>query len=242
MSVPTCVCCKERLNYEDRCLCPSCYIKYIDHKQLNCSRCAKVLEECSCTATYLNNHYVKRLAKVFRYKPSKDDLPSNFLIYSLKQDNRRDVFELLTEELVSAIRRMIDTSGKEDGFIVTNVPRRRAAISEFGYDHAEELAKRVGKALGIEYIKTLTSKAKQPQKATRGIERLENLRFGYATNRKLSGKNIILVDDIVTTGASMGQCATMLRAMGAKRIYGACVAVAFKDMYIKPIITYNNYK
>jgi len=239
ISVPTCVSCKERLDYEDRCFCPDCYEKYIDHKKLNCSRCARVLEECSCTATYLNNHYVKQLAKVFRYKPSRDDLPSNSIIYSLKQDNRRDVFEFLSEELVSALRRMIDLSGKEDDFVITNVPRRRAAIAEYGYDHAEELAKRVGKALGIKYVKVLSSAAKQAQKTTRGLGRLENLKFTYSSKISLSGKYVILIDDIVTTGASMGECAKMLRDIGAKRIYGGCIAIAFKDMYIRPIITYN---
>jgi len=44
--------------------------------------------------------------------------------------------------------------------------------------------------------------------------------FGTKSHAKLTGKIIILMDDIVTTGASLGAAAAILRASGAKRIYG----------------------
>ncbi len=235
LSVPTCVCCGERLDFIDKCLCPKCLIKHKDHLKTNCSRCSLVLSECTCTASYLNRHYVRNLAKLFRYKPQRDDLPSNYLIYALKQSNRRDVFDYLSRELTDAITRMVDTQGREDSFVVTNVPRRPSAITEFGYDHAEELAKRVAKNLGIKFLRTTRSNSKNEQKSTRGIERLNNPSISYLGKIDLSGKQVILVDDVVTTGASMGKCAMLLRGLGAKRIYGACVAIAFRDMYIRPL-------
>lgn len=235
LSVPTCVCCGERLDFADKCLCPECGAKHIDHLKTNCSRCSLVLSECKCTASYLNSHYVRTLVKLFRYKPQREDLPSNYLIYALKQSNRRDVFDLLSKGLAEAIDRLIGTKGREESFVVTNVPRRKSAISEYGYDHAEELAKRVGKILGIRYIRTTKSNTKSAQKSTRGIDRLNNPDITYIERIDLSGKQVILIDDIVTTGASMGKCATLIRGLGARRIYGACVAIAFRDMYTPPL-------
>lgn len=235
VSVPTCVYCGERLDFEDKCLCPKCLEKHLDHLKTNCSRCSNLLSQCKCTAQYLNTHYVRTLIKLFRYKPQRDDLPSNYLVYALKQSNRRDVFDYLATELADAINRQIDIKSGAENFVITNVPRRPGAISEYGYDHAEVLAKRIAKILGIRYIRTTKSKGKAAQKSTRGVERLNNPNITYLERIDLSGKQVILVDDIVTTGASMGKCAALIRGLGAKRVYGACVAIAFKDMYTPPL-------
>jgi len=45
----------------------------------------------------------------------------------------------------------------------------------------------------------------------------------------LSGKKVMLIDDIVTTGTSMGSAATLLRGLGAKGIIGVCIAIAYRD-------------
>lgn len=232
VSVPKCVLCKEKLEYGDRGLCKRCMTSYESHKTRNCPRCAKILSKCFCTYDCLEAHGIKHLVKVFRYSKSEQSLPSNYLIYSMKQDNRKDVIELLADELSASIENCI----KDDfsTYVITNVPRRNKAIIEFGYDHAEILAKEVSTRLNIQYIELLKSKAKKPQKSVYGHARVENAKFEYKCKKDLSlkGKTVILIDDIITTGASMTNCATLIKGLRPRKIIGACLGTAYKEPYI----------
>ena len=236
LSVPKCVGCGEFLEFREPALCPACLKEYNEQKARTCSRCNKKISECFCSNFYLEKHHIKRLAKVYRYFSFKHELPGNLLIYSLKHDNRRDTVKYLADELISSIKINIGDFSPES-YIITNVPRRRSAIREDGYDHAEVLAKRISKILGIRYEKILVSLAKKSQKKTHGREREENARFNYARRKSrldLRGKTVILVDDVVTTGSSMGYCASLLKGLRPKEIIGATLAIAYKDSYIKP--------
>ena len=240
LSVPKCICCGEILEYGEPVVCDSCRPVYREQKKRNCSRCTKVIPECTCSNFYLESHYIKKLVKVYRYTPANLELPGNLLIYSLKHDNRRDTFSFLADELSSSVLSSVDIKGNEDRFIVTNVPRRPSAIRRDGYDHSAVLAKRIAKKLGLKYKQFLKSEAKKAQRATEGLERRKNAAFAYKRSAKedLRGYTIILVDDVVTTGSSMASCAAMLRGMRAKRIVGAAVSIAYKDSFIKPQIKY----
>ena len=92
----------------------------------------------------------------------------------------------------------------------------------------------VSKRLHIKYVELLKSKSKKPQKSVYGQARVENARFEYKykNDLNLKGETVILVDDIVTTGASMTNCATLIRGLRPKRIIGACLGTAYKEKYI----------
>ena len=236
LSVPKCVGCGEFLEFREPALCPKCKEKYAEQKSRICSRCNKKINECFCSNFYLEKHHIKKLAKVYRYFPFKHELPGNLLIYSLKHDNRRDTVAFLADELSESIKSNIGEFSAEN-FVITNVPRRKAAIREDGYDHAEVLAKAISKILGIKYEKILVNLAKKSQKKTQGIERAENAKFNYARRRSrldLRGKTVIIIDDVVTTGSSIGYCASLLKGLRPKEIIGATISIAYKDSYIKP--------
>lgn len=229
ISVPKCVLCNDKLDYGDRGLCKSCMEEYERHKERDCPRCAKILSKCFCSYEDLESHGIKNMVKLFRYSKSEQSMPSNYLIYSLKQDNRNDVMDFLADELTTAIKNNITEDLSE--YVITNVPRRKAAIVNYGYDHAKTLALRVSKKLGIEYTEILKSRSKRPQKSVYGHERIENAKFDYKCKKDytLKGKSVIIVDDIITTGASMSNCATLLRGLRPKRIIGACLGTAYKE-------------
>ncbi len=231
ISVPKCVCCGEMLRFGDRGLCKECLAKYYEHKKRDCSRCAKVLCECSCPSFFLKSHGIGKMIKLSRYSKAELSMPSNYLIYSLKQDNRSDVISFLTDEMVSALKNNVDFS--KGNYIVTNVPRRKASVLNFGFDHAEQLARSIAKKLDIEYKQFLVAKAKNAQKTVQGAERIANAKFGYKQKpgEELKGTTVIIVDDIVTTGASMAGCASLIKALGVRKIIGAAVAIAYKDSY-----------
>ena len=226
ISVPTCVCCKERLDFNETALCPKCSAEFEEIKTRNCSKCAKILSECSCSTRDLEAHFIKNITKSFRYNPREENLSANSLIYSLKRDNRSDVLKKCTEEMCAAI---LNTHNITEDFVITNVPRRRRAIVRYGIDHSELLAKSVAKRLGVKYIRTLKSRAKSEQKFLTREERLKNTDFTLLTKESLEGKKIIIVDDIITTGASVGSAAVMIRALRPKSIYAAALAIAYKD-------------
>ena len=229
ISVPKCVGCKRRLSVNDSALCPDCLKEYYNIKKRNCSICAEYLFKCTCSNNYLESHYISSLIKVFRYV-HREPLPSNNLIYSLKRDNRKDVLDFLTKELCDAIENSVNNPSE---MIFTNVPRRRESIRKYGMDHASLLAKSVAKYFSARYYQPLISKSKQEQKHMSGTQRLKNASFRLKKGaRSFKGKTVILIDDIVTTGSSMGACAMLLRALGAKKIIGAVVSIAYKDEYI----------
>ena len=230
VSVPKCVSCGEILDFSDFPLCSACYDEYLNVKDRNCSICAKSLNRCTCSNEYLESHYVRKLVKVYRYVYD-DSLPSNKLIYSLKRENRKDVFEFLANELSDAVCQQIE---RFDNVIITNVPRRKASIKKYGYDHAAKIAKCIAKRTGAKYVPLLVSKTSKIQKKLQRSERIKNASFEYRRKLpELKGKTVVIVDDIVTTGASLGACAALIRALKPKNIIGASVSIAYKDKYRK---------
>ncbi len=229
ITVPDCVHCGQKLAKNMDVFCPNCQSRYRNAKLRNCSRCSEILSRCTCTNDYLDSHLVHRLIKVIRYVSSVEDLPQNRLIFSMKRENRGDVAKLCSEEIAAAIRHGIENYRD---FVIAYVPRRGREKRKYGVDQAKILAEHIGALLKIPVMHALSSKAKAPQKKLSAIERRKNAEFAPRRGIDLSRKRVFLVDDIVTTGASMGSAAMQLRGLGAKEIVGVCFAIAYKDPYV----------
>ena len=226
LSVPKCICCNERLDYEQKAFCPKCSTDYEDFKTRNCSRCAKILQECSCSNEYLRGHFISKTVKSFRYMVRDDSKPANSLIFSLKKDNRQDVLDVCADEMLKSIENCIL---EPQNYVITNVPRRKSAIIEYGIDHSALLAEEVAKRLGTRYIPLLKSNSKKAQKSLEHSERMKNVNFDLIKNVDLSGKSVIIVDDVITSGASMGSAAALIRSLGCRNIVAASLGIAYKD-------------
>jgi ComF family protein len=102
-----------------------------------------------------------------------------------------------------------------------------------GYDQAELLAVALGKELGLPPVKALKKvRHNRPQSNIHNAaSRRANVMNAYwPENRDLfAGKQVLLVDDVLTTGATAAECAKMLRFGGAREIYFAAVAAASHD-------------
>ena len=226
LSVPKCVCCGKKLDYGQKAFCRRCSLIFAQFKTRNCSKCAKILSYCNCSNSFLEGHFVKSVIKCYRYHTRDEIAPQNSLIYSLKKDNRRDVLELCTKELATAITHSITDPST---YIFTNVPRRNKAIIEYGIDHSALLAQELAKHFKASYVYLLKSNAKKPQKSQETTDRLKNADFALIKEPDLSGKKVIIVDDIITSGASMSSAAALIRTLGCKDITAACLAIAYKD-------------
>lgn len=226
LSAPRCVCCGVGLSIRELALCEKCQRELFVGRERDCSRCAKPLSECSCAPEYLTNHFVKRLSKTYRYLPTNENKPLSALIFALKNTGRADVVELCAEIMAKAIANVFE---KPTELIFTNVPRRRASILHFGHDHAELLSRRLAKHFSAEYKPLLKSLTKREQKKLSHEERLKNVVLCPRKDIDLKGKRIIVIDDVVTTGASLGTAASVIRSLGAKDIGGSALAIAYRD-------------
>lgn len=91
------------------------------------------------------------------------------------------------------------------------------------------MARRLGRVLGLPVVQALTpTRQMAPQKSLDHAARLANTRGGYAVRRglDLSGQRILLVDDILTTGATASACAMALLQAGAVSVFAVTLAAA----------------
>ena len=101
---------------------------------------------------------------------------------------------------------------------VTWVPARSADRRRRGFDHAEVLARGVASALGLPAVHALSRRGVQADQA--GLDRparAANVGGAFVASRRLDGP-VLLVDDLVTTGATAAACAVALRAAGASAV------------------------
>jgi len=112
---------------------------------------------------------------------------------------------------------------------VTYVPLSRQSYRDRGYDQSGLLAKNIARALGVPLWPLLekTRETKRQHKLGR-TERLGNVKGAYSAESGAQGKCLLLVDDIVTTGATLCQCAEALYEAGAAGVYAVCAASAQK--------------
>ncbi len=105
------------------------------------------------------------------------------------------------------------------------VPMNKTHEKARGYNQAKLLAKNLSKLSGVSLSDALIKhKYNNSQRTLKAKERIENVRGVYKCTDEVKGKNIILVDDIVTTGATICQCAKMLYMAGANSVTAFCAA------------------
>ena len=126
--------------------------------------------------------------------------------------------------------RLLETN--PEGFdLLTWVPVSRLRKLRRGYDQVELLAKAVGRELEMQ-PQPLVRKIRhnRPQaRITGSAQRRANVLGAYRMeNVDISGKKILLLDDILTTGATAGEVARVLLTAGAKEVHCAAVAAARK--------------
>lgn len=102
-------------------------------------------------------------------------------------------------------------------------------LRQRGYDQARLLAVEVGQALELPVLRTLDKEERSAQSSLEGeAERRANLLGAYTAYapEAFQGKRILLVDDVLTTGATLSECAGTLLRSGAAAVYGAALAKA----------------
>lgn len=112
---------------------------------------------------------------------------------------------------------------------IASVPMLPKKEKQRGYNQADILAENLSRLLGIPFDKRILCKNKdnEAQHSLGNTARQENVKGVYAVSGvfDLKGKNILLVDDIKTTGATFDECARQLKAAGVGQVWclAACI-------------------
>jgi ComF family protein len=216
---PTCYSCGQLLSSHRELLCPACRMRVRDvasgdplfvlaHDRL-CSdgTCAGV------TALY---HFVTG-------GPVQD------LLHALKYGGLTGVGRTLGARLGIALQ-TVPWIGEID--LIIPLPLFRAKQRERGYNQAESIARGIGRVVWKQVGTRLVRRTRwTDSQTTLGYAaRQMNVRDAFAVRRRkmsiLAGKKVLLVDDVLTTGATTRACAAALRAGGASAVYVAAVALA----------------
>jgi competence protein ComFC len=146
------------------------------------------------------------------------DGPGRAVVLAVKQHGRRDLARWLAAEL-APLAPPVDR--------VVWVPASSSGRQRRGYDQSALLARGLGRALGVPAGPGLRRDHRTgSQRGRTRAERLEGL--AVTARRPVQGR-VLLVDDVVTTGASLSAAAAALRRAGAGAVHGLVVAVADRD-------------
>lgn len=110
---------------------------------------------------------------------------------------------------------------------VTLVPAGRKRLEERGYNQVALLAAPLAARLGKPYVPGLLERSRETrsQVGLNPAERKMNVEGAFRAHPgRTAGSNILLVDDIVTTGSTLAACATALQKAGARNVF--CLTVA----------------
>ena len=204
---PKCILCRELLSTQETDLCHRCR-----------------LESPVAAKSKFKLSFVARWAAVWYYK---DDVRSSLLRY--KFGNRRSYAQSYGRFLAMKLQ----TEEMDDFDVLTWVPVGFFRRLKRGYDQDALIAHAVAAELGVTAVQTLKKVKNTPPQS--GIHDAAKRRANVLNAYRITdpalvrGKRILLIDDIITTGATVSECARVLLTAGAKEVNCAAVAVAMHD-------------
>ena len=154
-----------------------------------------------------------RVVAPFAYR-----FPVAQLIHALKYGGRLALARTLGEALARAVPQDVDA--------IVPMPLARGRLVERGFNQALEIARVVAERTGIPLARGAVRKVVDtpPQAALPWGERARNVRRAFVCDADLAGARIAVVDDVLTTGATLNELARVLRKGGAASVAGWVVA------------------
>ena len=215
--------------------CIGCGTVLSEEKEILCADCRKelkplTLDQCVCRYTtkryWLNGScysYCSGAAAPFRY-----DGTGGQIVLRLKRSVEKDAVNFLAQNMEKTVNNCFSDRSFD---LICFVPMKWVKRRAHGFNHSEELARALAKRLKLPYVRralTETGKRK-PQHFMKRKDRARNVLGKYRADKKVvNGKTVLLVDDIITTGSTVEECAKVLKKAGAREVVACAAVMALK--------------
>jgi len=214
-----CRVCLKKIDEFDRNICDDCAKKIIERLPPFCARCGRQLKAGAetghvCRYCEEDKPYFDRAWSVCRYEGVLKGLIHDF--------KYKKVTSLSADFAAMIIGFMRKYGAGKDCQMILSVPMHPDRLLGREVNHADMLARALGKKLGISYSGNALKKIKNTplQSRLRRSARIKNMSssFSLKDRQAVRDKNIMLVDDLFTTGSTVNECSRILKDSGAKRV------------------------
>ena len=200
-------------------VCPVCGKALDNDEQWLCRKCLAALPRTRYEETDFNTmeqHFagkvpIERATAYFFYEKGS---PYASILHDIKYHSLPKMGYWLASR---AVTEMAGSQFFEGIDVVTAVPLHRSKLAHRGYNQSEYLARGIADRLGIPYVEALNAVKPHSTQTHKGaMERWQNIQGNYALKNDashLSGKHILLVDDVITTGSTLTVCASLLKSI-----------------------------
>lgn len=209
MSLPaSCLLCCQKSG--EAAFCEACYRGLPWLPAMHCPRCAlPTMDGGLCGQCLKSIPSFSRTEAAFLYTGEIQQL-----IHAAKYGKRWSIFSALSELLLPKLMSLSDLDW------IIPLPLHRARLKERGFNQAIEIARPLSKKLGIplKINKLRRIKDTEHQARLTTIVRAKNVQHAFEADDSVYGKNVALVDDVLTSGASLNSASLALLGAGAQRV------------------------
>lgn len=201
----------------DQYICTPCFNDLPQLPANHCPICLWPVPTNEICGSCLNNPPAfTRTIAAMRYS-----FPVDALVQSLKYRANLTLAPILAQLLVISLH-----AAKTKPDVIVPMPLHPLRLRERGFNQAMEIGRYVAKRLNIPLFPDCCKRIKhtQPQAELPWKQRQKNIRKAFDCTIDLSGKHIAVVDDVMTTGATLNELASVLRKQGALEISNWIIA------------------
>jgi len=199
--------------------CPECLGKLPGLSPPLCPNCGRPQASgIVCPDCWQRQTEIDGIRSLFRF----DDIIRK-AIHQLKYRNLKAISPCLAELLADYLR-----SNPLPGEALICVPLHPRRLRERGYNQSNLLARELGERIDLPVIENCLIRVKQTQPQVRAAdveERRRNVAGAFVCrDERVSGRQIILIDDVCTSGATLESCAVAVKNKGATSVWGLTLA------------------
>lgn len=222
---PRCLKCGKILEGESG-LCASCFNEMDFIAKPYCQKCGRPFAEVRQGDGLVCGDCMRKHHSPFRFNRSavKYNEHSKNLILAFKFMDKTDNAPLLAKWLKQAGKDIFDTGVD----VIVPIPLHYMRLLKRRYNQSSLLAKELGRLSGIavDYSSVVRHRHTRPQVEFSGSARVKNIKGAFTVKHpeNIKGKRIVLVDDVMTTGSTLKECALALKKAGAKSVDTLTVA------------------